>query len=535
MITVINAYNFGGLLKNFVNYELTDEYSQLTCGGENPPMTLDEYKWNWMYRNSPFGGREQKRLYHSPHGDSCDFSHLWTYNITGQGGALMARFEGRQTADTLCGSETGRRVYMYPVFYSGNGFMFTYMDSTKRFRINDNLGNMRSEIRFHTYDSTVMINSFDYKPFGDSLKATKGLEEHSFGDGERESENDYILLGVRLYDPELGRFTSVDPLFETMREQTPYQYAYNSPMIWKDPTGLKPEKEKRDRVLQMKFDEDVVTPHELPDLHGDVRALLYDAIDFSNLAAAIFDLNQASLQFAGLFGGGGSSASKPFKIGFGIGDRGGYYGIDPDGNRMNKSVGEVQSMANNAMNRLAMLKNKFQDIKKQIEDKIAPMINPIDAKIYKYNIDEDIYYSQFAYLSVEGIGFHGSYHVHLQFFLNEETNVLEITGRGITTANEFGNANFWGSVELFVDGEKIGRYSFYKPTSLSFSRSGYFGTASVPLPDFGFNVILSFRFGYTFYDGFNNAIPWPTNFRRDYKIPIIPAPIINYGPQNIYP
>ena len=25
--------------------------------------------------------------------------------------------------------------------------------------------------------------------------------------------------------------------------------------------GLKPEKEKRDRVLQMKFDEDVVTPH----------------------------------------------------------------------------------------------------------------------------------------------------------------------------------------------------------------------------------------------------------------------------------
>jgi hypothetical protein len=49
----------------------------------------------------------------------------------------------------------------------------------------------------------------------------------------------------RLYDSETGRFMSVDPLYEAFTEHNPYHYAYNSPLIFRDPTGLAPEGEEK--------------------------------------------------------------------------------------------------------------------------------------------------------------------------------------------------------------------------------------------------------------------------------------------------
>jgi hypothetical protein len=49
----------------------------------------------------------------------------------------------------------------------------------------------------------------------------------------------------RLYDSETGRFMSVDPLYEAFNQHNPYQYAFNSPLIFRDPTGLAPEEEEK--------------------------------------------------------------------------------------------------------------------------------------------------------------------------------------------------------------------------------------------------------------------------------------------------
>ncbi len=61
---------------------------------------------------------------------------------------------------------------------------------------------------------------------------------------ERDFESDYFALGARQYDAETGRFLSVDPLFESFDAHTSYHYAYNSPIKYKDPSGLAPEKEE---------------------------------------------------------------------------------------------------------------------------------------------------------------------------------------------------------------------------------------------------------------------------------------------------
>jgi hypothetical protein len=45
-------------------------------------------------------------------------------------------------------------------------------------------------------------------------------------------------LQARLYDPSIGSFLSVDPLFETQPGFTPYHYCYNDPINGSDPSGL---------------------------------------------------------------------------------------------------------------------------------------------------------------------------------------------------------------------------------------------------------------------------------------------------------
>ena len=53
-----------------------------------------------------------------------------------------------------------------------------------------------------------------------------------------------------MYDNETGRFTTPDLLWSAFPAQTPYHYAYNSPLTYRDPSGLAPEKEKEGEELQ---------------------------------------------------------------------------------------------------------------------------------------------------------------------------------------------------------------------------------------------------------------------------------------------
>jgi RHS repeat-associated protein len=76
---------------------------------------------------------------------------------------------------------------------------------------------------------------------GRSYSAT-GAYRYGFNgkenDNEVKGEGGQQDYGMRIYDPRLGRFLSVDPLFKSYPWYTPYQFAGNKPIISIDLDGL---------------------------------------------------------------------------------------------------------------------------------------------------------------------------------------------------------------------------------------------------------------------------------------------------------
>jgi RHS repeat-associated protein len=84
-------------------------------------------------------------------------------------------------------------------------------------------------------------NTYSYLPFGEQLSAT-GSPANPFtyvGQfGVMDDGDGYYLMGVRQYDPKIGRFAEPDPVGLNGLDTNYYRYASNKPLAIVDPTGL---------------------------------------------------------------------------------------------------------------------------------------------------------------------------------------------------------------------------------------------------------------------------------------------------------
>ena len=152
---------------------------------------------------------------------------------------------------------------------------YRYVDGNwqKQYKFYDYLGSLRFTIN-HTIQQ---INFKTYKPFGDTLWTSAGtMNRDNFDGSTYDSESDLQMLGFRMYDNETGRFTTPDLLWSTFPAQTPYHYAYNSPLTYRDPSGLAPEKEKEGEELQnLEIDWEYV--------QGIYNSIIYENIRLSTM------------------------------------------------------------------------------------------------------------------------------------------------------------------------------------------------------------------------------------------------------------
>ncbi|MFN5867615.1 MAG: RHS repeat domain-containing protein, partial [Candidatus Kapaibacterium sp.] len=110
----------------------------------------------------------------------------------------------------------------------------------KEYPIGDHLGSTRIVL---SPDVVPILSRTDYEPFGRPLQTQSPANPQrlSWIGKENDGESSLGDFGARKYDPELGRFTSVDPLWEEMPGSNPFHYCFNNPVMMRDPFGLEPD------------------------------------------------------------------------------------------------------------------------------------------------------------------------------------------------------------------------------------------------------------------------------------------------------
>jgi RHS repeat-associated protein len=94
------------------------------------------------------------------------------------------------------------------------------------------------------------IKPLDYEPEGSHRFTYMGVE--------KEESTDFHETDHRSYDSQLGRMHQVDKMAEKYTGITPYNYSFNNPILFNDPSGLDPidlNQKKRDAVLKELTDE----------------------------------------------------------------------------------------------------------------------------------------------------------------------------------------------------------------------------------------------------------------------------------------
>ncbi|WP_159456183.1 RHS repeat domain-containing protein [Chitinophaga eiseniae] len=128
----------------------------------------------------------------------------------------------------------------------GNAITLWGQTNLMRYELSNHLGNVMATISdTKTGSAATVYSAVDYAPFGMQMVGRKwslsGGYRYGFNgkenDNEVKGEGNQQDYGMRIYDPRVGKFLSVDPLSPKYPMLTPYQFASNRPIDGVDIDG----------------------------------------------------------------------------------------------------------------------------------------------------------------------------------------------------------------------------------------------------------------------------------------------------------
>ena len=116
--------------------------------------------------------------------------------------------------------------------------------------LKDHLGNVRATFADYNGDNVAeLIQEDSYYPYGLTMQGLSGLysgtpkNKFLYNGKELHDElnTNWYDYGARMYDPEIARWHVKDHMAEKMKRWSPYNYAFNNPVRFNDPDGMKPQ------------------------------------------------------------------------------------------------------------------------------------------------------------------------------------------------------------------------------------------------------------------------------------------------------
>ena len=150
---------------------------------------------------------------------------------------------GFKQITSLAGDDATHETVTLSKSISQGGFIYVYVsnESTANFDV------YFDDLRI-THNKGTILQEDHYYPFGmniSALSSTAPLSKpNNFKYNGKEFDTDLDLgwyhYGARMYDPQISRFTTIDPLADNYTPQSPYTYAANNPTNLVDFNGEGP-------------------------------------------------------------------------------------------------------------------------------------------------------------------------------------------------------------------------------------------------------------------------------------------------------
>ncbi|QRQ61115.1 DUF6443 domain-containing protein [Sphingobacterium multivorum] len=245
----------GGLIGTFI-YDLNGNTTKdrtgmtLTYNYLNLPKTVINTSKNIAYTYDASGKKLSRKSTVNGTMAQQDYIDAIEYGRTGSAAPTIERIA---TEDGFLLNNAGTYSYYY--------------------NLTDHLGNVRVALKkdgTSTAPLVTIVQRQDYYPFGKTKSLLTGINNKYLYNG-KEMQTDlnggshtlgssYILegqldYGVRFYDAEIGRWNVADPLAETMRRQSVYNYAFNNPIRFIDPDGMRPRAMQEGEYKYFDYDE----------------------------------------------------------------------------------------------------------------------------------------------------------------------------------------------------------------------------------------------------------------------------------------
>ncbi|WP_228401798.1 DUF6443 domain-containing protein [Chryseobacterium sp. PMSZPI] len=221
-----------------------------------------------IQHSSPFGQPSSTSIGYVYRGDGVKLRKNY-YNVMGRGVSVTRitdyldgfqyTYEDNGGICLTCKSEVAYEQQAYksiitpglPIFSdwkldfvaTAEGF-YSFTQNRYIYQYKDHLGNVRVSFAKNSAGAPEIIDTNNYYPFG--LNHIGGGNSSNFGsfnsykyNTKELQETGFYDYGARMYMPDLGRWGVVDPLAESTRRLSPYNYALDNPINFIDPDGRK--------------------------------------------------------------------------------------------------------------------------------------------------------------------------------------------------------------------------------------------------------------------------------------------------------